>query len=173
VDLDRVIRKVPDFPRPGILFYDVTGILANADAMAYCLDRMEAIYGDVEFDAVAAVEARGFVFGSPFAVRRRLPLILIRKKGKLPGPTLRTDVTLEYGAETLEVHVADVRAGARVLVVDDLVATGGTLAGAVRLLEQGGATVAAVFGVVGLPFLHYERSLGSHRVDTLIQYQGE
>lgn len=173
MDLDTVIRKVPGFPRPGILFYDVTGILSSPQAMSYCIDSMEALYRDTPIDCVAAVEARGFVFASPYALRRRIPLVLIRKKGKLPGQTRRIEVTLEYGKETLEVHVADVRPGAKVLVVDDLIATGGTLKGAARLMEEGGATVAAIFGVIGLPFLDYGGVLAGYRVDTLIQYKGE
>lgn len=173
MDLDKVIRKVPGFPKPGILFYDVTGILGSPEAMSWCVDSMEALYRDTALDCVAAVEARGFIFAAPYAVRRRLPLILIRKKGKLPGATLRAEVTLEYGTETLEVQIADLRAGSRVLLVDDLLATGGTLKGAAGLLERGGATVSAIFGVIGLPFLDYARALGGYRVDTLIQYEGE
>ena len=172
-DLDSVIRKVPGFPKPGILFYDVTGILASPQAFAYCVERMRELYGGLDVDAVAAVEARGFVFASPFAHRLGLPLVLIRKKGKLPGKTLRAEVTLEYGSDVLEVHEADVRAGARVLLVDDLIATGGTLRGAASLLEQGGASVVAIFGVIGLPFLKYEETLRGYRVDTLVSYGAE
>jgi adenine phosphoribosyltransferase len=172
-DLDSVIRKVPGFPRPGVLFYDVTGILGSPEAFRHCVDSMERLYAGSEVDAVAAVEARGFVFAAPFAVRRSLPLILIRKKGKLPGPTIRTTVTLEYGEDTLEVHVEDIRPGARVLLVDDLIATGGTLRGAARLIEQGGGRVVSIFGVIGLPFLGYAKVLDGYRVDTLVRYQGE
>jgi adenine phosphoribosyltransferase len=172
-DLDSVIRKVPGFPRPGVLFYDVTGILGSPPAFRSCIDAMEELYAQLEIDAVAAVEARGFVFASPFAARRSLPLILVRKKGKLPGRTLRVDVSLEYGMDTLEVHVEDVRPGWRVLLVDDLIATGGTLRGAATLLERGGASVAAIFGVIGLPFLKYAELLDGYRVDTLVSYHGE
>ncbi len=172
-DLDRAIRKVQGFPRPGILFYDVTGILADPAAFRYCLRSMERLYEGVELDAVAAIEARGFVFASPFAASRSLPLVLIRKKGKLPGRTLSTTVTLEYGVDTLEVHVEDVRPGARILIVDDLIATGGTLRGAATLIERGGGRVAAIFGVIGLPFLRYAALLEGYRVDTLVRYEGE
>jgi adenine phosphoribosyltransferase len=172
-DLDSVIRKVPGFPRPGVLFYDVTGILGSPEAFRFCVDSMDALYSEERLDAVAAVEARGFVFASPFAIRRSLPLILIRKKGKLPGRTIRTTVTLEYGEDTLEVHVEDIRPGARILLVDDLIATGGTLRGAAKLLEQGGGRVVSIFGVIGLPFLDYAKALHGYRVDTLVRYQGE
>ena len=171
--LDEAIRKVPGFPKPGILFYDITGILAVPAAFAHCIDRMDSIYGRERLDAVAAVESRGFVFAAPFALRRRLPLILLRKKGKLPGETWKTRFTLEYGEDQLEVQKSDVSPGMRVLLVDDLIATGGTLAASARLLAQGGAEVAAVFGVVGLPFLSFRERLPGIPVTTLIDYQGE
>ena len=101
-DLDAAVRKVPDFPKKGILFYDVTSILAQPDAMRYCLDEMLSMYPEGAFDAVAAVEARGFLFASPFAMERRLPLILIRKPGKLPGRTISRSFTLEYGEDFQE-----------------------------------------------------------------------
>jgi len=172
-DLDRAIRKIPGFPKPGILFYDVTGILTTPEAFRWCLDRMTALYAGRGFDAVAAVEARGFVFAAPLADRLALPLILLRKKGKLPGPTLSATFALEYGEDTIEVHRSDVRQGATVLLVDDLIATGGTLKAAADLLAQGGARVGAIFGVIGLPFLHYDRTLDGHEVTTLIDYHGE
>jgi adenine phosphoribosyltransferase len=134
---------------------------------------MEELYAGLEIDAVAAVEARGFVFASPFAIRRSLPLVLVRKKGKLPGRTISTQVSLEYGVDTLEVHTQDLRPGAAILLVDDLIATGGTLRGAARLIEQGGARVAAIFGVIGLPFLKYAETLDGYRIDTLVSYHGE
>jgi adenine phosphoribosyltransferase len=172
-DLDRAIRKVPGFPRPGILFYDVTGILTTPDAFRWCLDRMTALYRDRGFDAVAAVEARGFVFAAPLADRLGLPLILIRKKGKLPGATLSATFSLEYGQDTIEVHRADVRPGASVLLIDDLIATGGTLKAAADLLAECGARVGAIFGVIGLPFLRFDRALAGREVTTLIDYHGE
>jgi adenine phosphoribosyltransferase len=171
--LDSVIRKIPDFPKPGVLFYDITGILVNPKAFAYCIDAMIESYSDVPLDAVAAIESRGFVFASPFAYKRGVPLILLRKKGKLPGEKWSMRFTLEYGEDVLEVHKSDLRPGMRVLLVDDLIATGGTLGASIKLLEKGGASVAAIFGVVGLPFLHYEKLLDGYPVKTLIQYHGE
>jgi adenine phosphoribosyltransferase len=171
--LDSAIRKIPGFPKPGILFYDITGILVDPEAFAYCIDRMMELYAAEKIDAVAAVESRGFVFASPFAYRRKVPLILLRKKGKLPGEKYRVSFTLEYGEDVLEMHKSDVKPGMRVLLVDDLVATGGTLNASVKLLEMGGASVAGIFGVVGLPFCNYEKALAKHRVTTLIQYDGE
>lgn len=171
--LDDVIRKVPDFPKPGILFYDITGILVNPPALKYCIDRMVKLYKKEKIDAIAAIESRGFIFAAPFAERMGIPLILIRKKGKLPGKTYACKYNLEYGTAEIEVHQADVRQGERILVMDDLIATGGTLNAAKNVLEQGGATVTGFFGVVGLPFLNYEKVLGGTPVQTLIEYYGE
>jgi len=172
--LDSVIRKIPDFPKPGILFYDITGILVNPPAFRYCIDRMVELYRNDHLDAIAAIESRGFIFAAPFAERMEIPLILIRKKGKLPGKTYSCKYTLEYGTAEIEVHQADVRAGQRILVMDDLIATGGTLNASRNVLEQGGATVTGFFGVVGLPFLDYAAALGdSVPVKTLVEYQGE
>jgi adenine phosphoribosyltransferase len=171
--LDAAIRKVPNFPKPGVLFYDITGILVNPPAFFHCIQRMEEIYSPTPIDAVAALESRGFVFASPFAYCRKLPLILLRKKGKLPGETWQERFSLEYGEDVLELHKSDVQAGMRVLLVDDLIATGGTLGASARLLARGGASVVGIFGVVGLPFLHYEEALSGYTVNTLIQYHGE
>jgi len=171
--IEKAIRKVPDFPKPGVLFYDITGILVDPKAFAYCIDAMEKAYSGVQVDAVAAIESRGFIFAAPFAVRRGLPLILLRKQGKLPGQTYRISFTLEYGEDVLEVHRSDVHAGQKILLVDDLIATGGTLNAAAQLLALGGAKVVGIFGVVGLPFLHYGKALEGFPVKTLVEYTGE
>ena len=171
--IEQAIRKVADFPKPGVLFYDITGILVNPKAFAYCIDCMDKEYGAAEVEAVAAIESRGFIFAAPFAIRRKLPLILLRKKGKLPGETYGINFTLEYGQDVLEVHRSDVSKGQRILLVDDLIATGGTLNAAAQLLALGGTRVIGIFGVVGLPFLHYEKVLGSYPVKTLVQYSSE
>ena len=171
--LDDSIRKVSDFPKPGVLFYDITGILVDPTAFRYCIDQMVKLYRKERIDAIAAIESRGFVFAAPFAERLGIPLILIRKKGKLPGKTYACKYALEYGSAEIEVHQSDVKAGERILVMDDLIATGGTLAAAKNVIEQGGGTVAGFFGVVGLPFLNYATVLGDIPVHTLIEYHGE
>ena len=173
LDLDKYVRKVPDFPKKGILYYDITSILAQPEAFQYCVESMVEIYKDKEIDAVAAIEARGFLFAAPFAFQMGIPLIPIRKKGKLPGITLSKKYDLEYAQAEIEVHREDVPAGKRILLVDDLVATGGTLNAARALLNAGGAQVPEIFGVLGLPFLNFEKALTPTPVTTLINYHGE
>ncbi len=172
-DLDRAIRKIRDFPKPGILFYDITGILADPKAFSYCVERIVERYRGEGLGGIAAIEARGFVFAAPAAYALKVPLILIRKRGKLPGATHRARFTLEYGEDEIEVHQADVHRGQRILLVDDLIATGGTLRAACGMLEKAGATVVGIFAVIGLPFLNYAPLLSGYPVQTLIQYQGE
>ncbi len=172
-DLDSAIRKVPDFPHKGILFYDITSILTDPTAFRFCVDRMLEIYDDADMDAVAAIEARGFLFAAPFARERNLPLILVRKKGKLPGETYSRSFKLEYGTDSIEIQREDLRRPRRILLVDDLIATGGTLRAAAEIIEDAGSTVAGIFSVIGLPFLKYSEILGRYRTVTLIDYAGE
>lgn len=171
--LDKAVRRVPDFPKKGIIFYDITGILVNPDAFKFVAEKMCDIYKDKKIDAVAGVESRGFIFAAPLAEKLGIPLILIRKKGKLPGDTYECSYALEYGTATIEMHKDDVKKGQNVLIVDDLIATGGTLAAAKNLIEQGGGFVTDFFGVIGLVFLNYEKVLAPCKVTTLINYKGE
>lgn len=172
-DLDAAIRKVSDFPKPGILFYDITSIFTNTQAFKFCIDKMVEIYKDKKIDAVAAVESRGFLFAAPFAQRLGIPMILIRKKGKLPGSTYSCKYSLEYGTAEIEAHKDDIQSGKNYLIVDDLIATGGTLAAAKNVLEQGGANVSDFFGVIGLPELNYKTVLDGATITTLINYSGK
>lgn len=171
--LDKAVRRVPDFPKKGILFYDITGVLVNPEAFNFCIDQMVEKYKDLKIDAVAGVESRGFLFAAPLAQKLGIPLVLIRKSGKLPGDTYECSYALEYGTATVEVHKSDVKKGQKFLVVDDLIATGGTLAAAKNLIEQGGGEVTDFFGVIGLPALNYKEVLEPCRVTTLITYDGE
>lgn len=172
-NLDDAIRKIPDFPKPGILFYDITSILANPDAFRYCIDAMVRLYKGARLDAVAAIESRGFLFAAPLCEKLGIPLLLVRKKGKLPGKTLGKKYQLEYGEAEIEMHVDDIPAGGRVLIIDDLIATGGTVRATADLLADGGAEPIGVFAIIGLPFLDYEASLGGLPVTTLVEYFGE
>lgn len=172
-DLDSAIRKVPGFPKPGILFYDITSILTNPAAFRYCVEAIADRYREERLGAVAGVEARGFLFAAPVAERLGLPLVLVRKRGKLPGPTLSRRFTLEYGEDEIHVHRSDVQPGTRILLIDDLVATGGTLRAAGDLLVEAGAVLVGVSCVIGLPFLGFEKLFPDPPVHRLIDYHGE
>ena len=172
-DLDAAIRRVPDFPKPGILFYDITSVLADPKAFRYCTDSIVGQYRDSGITAVAGIEARGFLFAAPVAERMGVPLVLLRKKGKLPGATLSKRFTLEYGEDEIFVHQADVHPGQRYLLIDDLVATGGTLRAAADLLVQAGGELVGVCCVIGLPFLGFEKLFPETEVFRLIDYHGE
>jgi adenine phosphoribosyltransferase len=171
--LDKAIRKVPDFPKPGILFYDVTSIFANPKAFKQVVKQMLDTYKDTPVDGVIAIESRGFMLGAAFALKRKVPLVLARKKGKLPGATWEESYALEYGTATLQIHKADLTSGKNWLIIDDLIATGGTLEAVARMVEKAGATVAGMFGVIGLPFLKYGDKIGKYGPRTLIDYHGE
>jgi adenine phosphoribosyltransferase len=171
--LDQSIRRIPDFPKPGIMFYDITGILVAPEAFSYCIGKLAELVKQSEATAIAAIEARGFIFAAPVAERLGLPLILVRKKGKLPGKTYACSYALEYGIAEIEIHVSDLTPGQKVLLVDDLIATGGTLKAARSLIEMGNAQVTGYLGVVGLPYLKYQEVLTPLPVVTLINYHDE
>ena len=173
MNLDAAIRRVPDFPKPGILFYDVTSIFTNPPAFAYVMDKMIELYADTKIDGVIAIESRGFLCGAPFALRRQVPLVLARKKGKLPGATVAQSYKLEYGEATLEIHLADLAVGKKWLIVDDLIATGGTLEAVASMIERQNAHVAGIFGIIGLPFLQYDKKIGKYNPQTLVDFHGE
>ena len=173
MNLDSYIRKVPNFPRQGILYYDITGVLTKPEAFDWVVEQMLKLYQNIELDAVAGIESRGFIFATAFALRRRIPQILVRKAGKLPGVTLKKSYQLEYGKAEVEVHLADVSAGDRILLVDDLIATGGTLQAAYELLNEAGASVKHAFGMIGLPFLNFAQRVPNLQLQTLIDYHSE
>lgn len=172
-DLDSVIRKVPDFPKKGILFYDITGILAVPEAFSYCIDKMMELCEGKKIDCIAGIEARGFIFAAPLAQRLGVPLVLVRKVGKLPGKTYSRKFALEYGSDVVCVQEVDVVEGSHVMLVDDLIATGGTLQAAASMFVEHGANVVGFLGVVGLPFLNYAKVLEGYPVEVLQEYDGE
>lgn len=172
-DLDNAIRKVHDFPRQGILFYDITSILTTPEAFQYCIDEMVEMYKESNIDSVACVEARGFVFAAPFAYKLGIPLILVRKRGKLPGKIRERKYNLEYGQDFVTIQETDIKEGSSILLIDDLIATGGTIKAAAELIEEMGASVAGIFGIIGLPFLDYEKVLEGYQIETLITYDSE
>ena len=172
-DINGAIRKIKDFPKEGILFYDITSVLSNPEAFTYCIDVMEERYKNSGVTKIAAVEARGFVFAAPLADRMDLPLVLIRKAGKLPGETYKKSYSLEYGEDSVEVQKCDVSSDDVYLVVDDLIATGGTIKAACDLISESGGKVDEIFALVGLPFLNYDKVLNDYKVKTIINYEHE
>ena len=168
-DLRRFIRDVPDFPRKGIRFKDITPLLLDPGALAAAI---EAMAGRVPRpEAVVAIESRGFVFGTGLALHWRAPLVMARKFGKLPGRTVREVYSLEYGEDTLEVHADALRPGQRVVVVDDLLATGGTARATARLVEKLKAKVEAMVFLIELAGLGGRERLKEHRVEALLSYE--
>jgi adenine phosphoribosyltransferase len=167
MDLARYLRDVPDFPKPGILFKDITPLLAAPAAMQAAIERLAALpVGKV--DKVAAIESRGFLFGVPLALRLGVGFVPVRKPGKLPWKTNRVEYVLEYGTDAVEIHQDAVQKGERVLLVDDLLATGGTMGAACQLVESCGGVVAGCAFVVELGFLAGRQRLGNRRVDSLV-----
>jgi adenine phosphoribosyltransferase len=170
MDLARYIRDVPDFPKPGILFKDITPLLAEPPAFQEAIRRLCDHYKDRDVDAVAAAEARGFLFAAPMALTMGKPLVPLRKPGKLPWRTHALQYDLEYGSAELHVHVDGIVKGARVLLVDDLLATGGTLQAGCQLIEKAGGTVLGCAVLVELEFLKGRERLRPHEVFSLIRY---
>ena len=167
MDLAKFLRDVPDFPKPGILFKDITPLLAAPEAMREAIDRLAAIdFGRVQ--KVAAIESRGFLFGVPLAMRLGVGFVPVRKPGKLPWKTNRVEYVLEYGTDAVEIHEDAVLPGERVLLVDDLLATGGTMGAACQLIEACRGIVVGCAFVVELRFLPGRQKLAGHRVEALI-----
>jgi adenine phosphoribosyltransferase len=170
MDLAKYIRDIPDFPKPGILFKDITPLLAHPQAFHHAIHLMHERYNGRRVDAVAAAEARGFLFAAPLALLMERPLIPLRKPGKLPYRTHALQYDLEYGSAELQVHIDGVSAGAHVLLVDDLLATGGTMQAACGLIEKAGGKVVGCAFLVELLFLNGREKLKPHEVFSLIQY---
>jgi adenine phosphoribosyltransferase len=170
MDLAKYIRDIPDFPKPGIVFKDITPLLADPAAFQEVIRLLENHYQGERIDAVAAAEARGFLFAAPLALHLSRPLIPLRKPGKLPYRTHSLQYDLEYGSAELQVHVDGVSKGANVLLVDDLLATGGTMHAGCQLIEKAGGKVAGCAFLVELAFLHGREKLKPHEVFSLIRY---
>ncbi len=164
------IREVPDFPKPGILFYDITTLLKDGAAMHEAIDLMLAPYRDIRIDLVVGMESRGFIFSAPMAYALGVGLVPVRKLGKLPHETLSVEYALEYGSNTLEIHRDAITPGQRVLIVDDLLATGGTVRGTVDLVSRLGAEIVGLSFLIELLFLKGRERLESFAVSSVIQY---
>lgn len=168
--LEAAILTVPDFPKPGIAFKDITPVLSDAQLLGRVVRAIAGAWDGQGITHVAAIESRGFLFGVPVAQALGVGLVPLRKPGKLPRATVAERYALEYGSDTLEVHADAFGPAARVLVVDDVLATGGTAAAAVRLVERCGAEVAGVAAVIDLSFLPWREALRGHNVQALVRY---
>lgn len=170
MDLTKYIRDIPDFPKEGIIFKDITPLLKDASALSYAVKLVHDYYADAGITAVAGIESRGFIFGCPIAQSFDVGFIPIRKPGKLPYKTFREEYELEYGKDCVEMHIDATCPSDTVLIVDDLLATGGTAAAARKLIEQTGAKVAGYSFVIELTFLNGIKKLGNVPVLSLIKY---
>lgn len=168
--LRKIIREVPDFPRPGILFYDITTLLSDPAGIRTVTEHLVERYRGQKIDKVVGIETRGLIFGAPLAMELGVGLIPARKPGKLPYRTITESYELEYGSNTIQMHADAIGQGDRVLIVDDLIATGGTLAAASKLVERLGGTVVEIAAVLELTFLDGRRQLGGRPLYTMIQY---
>ena len=173
MNLDAVIRKVPNFPKPGIVFYDITSLFMNPEAVAFISKRMLEAFAHTKVDAAITIESRGFILGGIFAKEKRVPLLLARKSGKLPCETIKESYELEYGRATLEIHKADIVAGKQYVIIDDLIATGGTVKAVATMVEKSGSEVAGIFAIISLPFLRHAEKIGKYTTVVLQEYHGE
>lgn len=170
LDLTDFIRDIPDFPKAGILFRDITPLLASPEAFGYCIKKLADHYRDKNVEVIVAAEARGFIFAAPLAVELGAGFVPIRKPGKLPFDTHAFHYELEYGTDTLEMHIDGVESGQRVLVVDDLLATGGTVEACCELMEKAGAVVVGCAFLIHLTALDGERRVANYEPFSLIEY---
>ena len=168
--LANYIRNVPDFPSPGVLFKDITPLLKSDEAFSYAIDLLVDHYVTDRVDAICGIESRGFLLAAPLALRLHKPLILLRKESKLPLETRQTDYELEYGTGILEIHTDAVDKGQNILIVDDLIATGGTMAAAIKLIELSGGTVAELAVLVELTEMNARETLSSYNLFSLVKY---
>ena len=172
-ELKDYVRTIPDFPEKGIMFRDITSVLQDADGLHLAIDTMQDLVKDLDFDVVVGAESRGFIFGTPIAYNLHKPFVLIRKKGKLPCETVEVDYDLEYGKATLEMHKDSIKKGQKVLIVDDLIATGGTIEAAIKLVEQLGGEVVKVVFLMELAGLKGRERLNGYDVASVICYDGK
>ena len=170
INLEDFIRDIPDFPKPGIVFKDITPLLASGDALAATIKKMADEFRDKNVDIIAAAEARGFLFAAPLAIELGIGMVPIRKPGKLPYQKRSYSYELEYGTDTLEMHIDGIEAGQNVLVVDDLLATGGTVEACCKMIEQCEANIVACAFLIELGFLNGADKLKPHDVFSLIKY---
>lgn len=167
------VVTIPDFPEPGIMFRDVTSVLQDAEGLKLAIDGLMEKLEGVEFDVLAGTESRGFIFGMPIAYNLHKPFILVRKKGKLPRETVSMEYDLEYGKASIEIHKDAIKPGQKVVLIDDLIATGGTIEAAAKLVESLGGEVVKIIFLMELAGLHGREKLAKYDVESVICYEGK
>lgn len=171
--LEEYVVSIPDFPEEGIIFRDVTSVLQDAEGLQLAIDTMQDKVKDLEFDVVVGPESRGFIFGTPIAYNQKKPFVLIRKAGKLPRETVSVSYELEYGSATIEMHRDSIRPGQKILIVDDLIATGGTTEAMKKLIESLGGEVVGIVVLIELAGLKGREKLSGYRLESAICYEGK
>ena len=171
--IEEYVRSIPDFPEPGIIFRDITSILQDADGLHLAIDSLQDLIKDVDVDVIVGAESRGFIFGMPMAYNLHKPFVPVRKKGKLPCETVSQEYDLEYGTATIEMHKDSIKPGQKVAIVDDLIATGGTMEAAVKLIEELGGEVVKILFLMELAGLKGREKLKGYDVASVIRYEGK
>ena len=171
--IEEYVRSIPDFPEPGIIFRDITSILQDADGLHLAIDSLQDLIKDVDVDVIVGAESRGFIFGMPMAYNLHKPFVPVRKKGKLPCETISQSYDLEYGQAEIEIHKDAIKPGQKVVIVDDLIATGGTMEAAVKLIEELGGEVVKILFLMELAGLKGREKLKGYDVASVICYEGK
>ena len=171
--LEDYVVSIPDYPEPGIIFRDVTSILQDAEGLKLAIDSLQAELDGLDFDVIAGTESRGFIFGVPIAYNLHKPFVPVRKKGKLPCETVSRSYDLEYGSATIEMHKDSIKPGQKVAIIDDLIATGGTVKAAIKLVEELGGEVVKVVFLMELAGLKGREKLAGYDVASVIRYEGK
>lgn len=173
MELKDYVTTIPDFPKKGIMFRDITTILENKDGLKLAIDSLEKIIGKTKFDCIVAPESRGFIFGVPIAYNLNKKFVPVRKKGKLPRETINQDYSLEYGTATLEMNKTGIKKGDKIIIIDDLLATGGTMEAMIKMVESLGGTVVKICVLIELPALKGRDLLKNYEVESCVEYEGE
>lgn len=171
--IEEYVMSIPDFPQPGIIFRDVTSVIGDPDGLKLAIDSLDELLEGVDYDVIAGTESRGFIFGAPLAYKNGAGFVLVRKKGKLPRETIEASYDLEYGSAVIEMHKDAIKPGQKVVLVDDLIATGGTMAAAAELVEKLGGEVVKMIFLIELTDLRGREKLEKYDVASVIQYEGE
>lgn len=171
--IEEYVRSIPDFPEKGIIFRDVTSILEDAEGLQLAVNSMQDLLKDIDFDVVVGPESRGFIFGVPVAYNLKKPFVPVRKKGKLPCETIEMEYDLEYGSAVIEMHKSSIKPGQKIVIVDDLIATGGTIEAIIKLVESLGGEVIRIVFLMELAGLKGREKLAGYEVESVICYDGK